>query len=116
MNDTCRKRHRRTYLLYDIFDNIFNHAEQLIVILYSQFTVSSWLHWLQAKKLGTSSLALIDCSAHPLAREGRLQLVLLGFQLVREGRLPQRMQTALHMATYNFALAWYAHPPMYVLK
>ena len=27
MNDTCRKRHRRTYLLYDIFDNIFNHAE-----------------------------------------------------------------------------------------
>jgi phosphatidylinositol 4-kinase A len=56
----------------------------------------------------------IDCSAHPLAREGRLQLVLLGLQLVREGRLPQRRQAALQMATYKFAMSWYAHPPMFV--
>ena len=57
---------------------------------------------------------LSNCSAHPLAREGRLQLVLLGLQLIREGRLPLKMQTALQMATYKFALSWYAHPPMYV--
>jgi hypothetical protein len=57
---------------------------------------------------------LSNVSAHPFAREGRLQLVLLGLQLVREGRLPLKMRTALQMATYNFALSWYAHPPMYV--
>lgn len=53
-----------------------------------------------------------DISAHPLAREGRMQLVLLGFQLVLEGRLPQRMQAALQLATYKLALSWYAHPPI----
>ena len=63
----------------------------------------------------TSLAATKETSAHPLAREGRLQLVLLGLQLVREGRLPQRMQSALQIATYRFALSWYAHPPMYVL-
>ena len=41
-------------------------------------------------------------------------MVLLGFQLVREGRLPLRMQAALQLATYNFALSWYAHSPMYI--
>lgn len=53
---------------------------------------------------------------HPLAREGRLCLVLIGLQLVQEGLLPQRMQTALQIATYKFALAWYSHPPMYIVS
>lgn len=60
----------------------------------------------------TSLAATKETSTHPLAREGRLQLVLLGLQLVREGRLPQRMQSALQVATYKFALSWYAHPPL----
>lgn len=60
------------------------------------------------------SLYCPNFSVHPLAREGRLQLVLLGLQLVREGGLPLKMQTALQVATYKFALSWYAHPPMYV--
>lgn len=52
-------------------------------------------------------------STHPLARESRLQLILLGFQLVREGRLPQKAQITLQIATYKFALSWYTKPPMY---
>ena len=52
------------------------------------------------------------CSTHPLAREGRLQLVHLALQLVRDGRLPPRFQDTLQTATYKFALSWYAHPPM----
>ena len=51
-------------------------------------------------------------SAHPLAREGRLQLVLLALQLVRDGRLPPRLQDTLQTAAYKFALSWYADPPM----
>jgi len=51
-------------------------------------------------------------SKHPLAREGRLHLVLLGFGLVRDGQLSMKMQTALQLSTYRFALSWYARPPM----
>jgi phosphatidylinositol 4-kinase A len=61
----------------------------------------------------TSLKASKHTSAHPLAREGRVQLILLGLQLVREGRLSQRLQSALQIAVYKFALSWYAHPPMY---
>ena len=63
---------------------------------------------------GTSAIYSTKLSTHPLAREGRFQLVLLGFQLVREGRLPQRMQAALQLASYKFALSWYARPPTYI--
>jgi phosphatidylinositol 4-kinase A len=59
----------------------------------------------------TSLAAGKETSSHPLAREGRLELVLLALQLVREGRLPQRIQSALQIATYKFALSWYAHTP-----
>jgi phosphatidylinositol 4-kinase A len=61
----------------------------------------------------TSLNAAKETSAHPLAREGRLQLVLLGLQLVRDGRLPSRLADMLQTAMYKFALSWYAHPPMY---
>ena len=63
----------------------------------------------------TSLAASKETSCHPLAREGRLELVLLALQLVREGRLPQRMQVALQIATYKFALSWYADTPTYSL-
>ena len=60
----------------------------------------------------TGLTATKEASTHPLAREARLQLLLLGLDLVREGRLPSKMQSALQLATYKFALAWYAGPPI----
>lgn len=67
-------------------------------------------------RLTMASLAATnDISKHPLAREARLHLVLLGFGLVREGRLSLKMQAALQLATYKFALSWYARSPKYEL-
>jgi hypothetical protein len=65
-------------------------------------------------RLAMASLAASDfVSKHPLAREGRLHLALLGFGIAREGRLSLKMQSAIQLATYKFALSWYASRPKY---
>ncbi|KAF8932770.1 phosphatidylinositol-4- kinase [Dissophora ornata] len=50
-------------------------------------------------------------STHPLAREGRFQLILLGLRLIQSNRMEALVEYTVRSALYNAALSWFELSP-----
>ncbi|KAG0346277.1 phosphatidylinositol-4- kinase, partial [Podila humilis] len=50
-------------------------------------------------------------STHPLAREGRFQLILLGLRLLQTNRMEAMIEYRIRSALYTAALSWFELPP-----